>query len=101
MTCQAARAGGKAMYIGMGTSAMLLPTGPSLIREVDIMGVFRYANVYPAALALLGSGLLPNVEKMVTQRYPLDQAEAAFADVARGKGANGEMVVKVMIGKRT
>ena len=47
MAVYAARAGGKAMYIGMGTSAMLLPTGPSLIREVDIMGVFRYANVYP------------------------------------------------------
>jgi L-iditol 2-dehydrogenase len=84
----------------MGTSAMLLPTGASLIREVDIMGVFRYANTYPAALALLGSGQLPNVEKLVTHRYPLDQAEAAFADVARGKGKDGEMVVKVMIGKR-
>jgi len=100
LSIQAARAGGKALFIGMGTSAMLLPTGASLIREVDIMGVFRYANTYPAALALLGSGQLPNVEKLVTHRYPLDQAEEAFADVARGKGKNGEMVVKVMIGKR-
>jgi L-iditol 2-dehydrogenase len=88
------------MYIGMGTSALLLPTGPSLIREVDVMGVFRYANTYSAALALLGSGQLPNVEKMITQRYPLIQAEDAFNDVARGKGINGEMVVKVMIGKK-
>lgn len=64
------------------------------------MGVFRYANVYPAALALLGSGQLPNVEKMVTQKYTLEQADEAFGDVARGKGVNGEMVVKVMIGKR-
>lgn len=85
----------------MGTSAMLLPTGASLLREVDVLGVFRYANTYPAALALLGSGQLPNVEKMVTQYYPLEKAEAAFQDVARGKGVNGEMVVKVMIGKKS
>lgn len=84
----------------MGTSALLLPTGPSLIREVDIMGVFRYANTYPSALALLGSGQLKGVEEMVTQRYSLEKAEEAFADVARGRGTGGEMVVKVMIGKK-
>lgn len=85
----------------MGTSALLLPTGASLIREVDIMGVFRYSNTYPAALSLLGSGLLKGVEKMVTQRYSLDKAEEAFEDVARGKSKHGEMVIKVMIGGRS
>jgi L-iditol 2-dehydrogenase len=28
----------------MGTPNLLLPTGPSFIREVDLIGVFRYAN---------------------------------------------------------
>lgn len=51
----------------MGTPNLLLPTGPSLLREVDMLGVFRYANCYPEALALLGSGRLGNVDQMVTQ----------------------------------
>lgn len=94
---QATRPGGRVLYVGMGTSAMLLPTGASLIREVDIMGVFRYANTYPAALALLGSGQLGDVEKMVTQRYPLERAEEAFQDILRGKDQQGNMIVKVMV----
>ena len=62
------------------------------------MGVFRYANTYPAALALLGSGQLGPVEKMVTQRYPLEKAEEAFQAIQKGKDEQGNMVVKVMVG---
>jgi L-iditol 2-dehydrogenase len=83
----------------MGTSLMVLPTGPSLIREVDILGVFRYANTYPAALALLSSGQLGNVETMVTHKFQLKDTEEAFRTVARGKGPDGHPCIKVMIGK--
>ncbi len=81
----------------MGTPATLLPNSAALLREVDLMGVFRYANTYPAALALLGSGQLPGVEKMFTQRYPLERAVEAFEDILRGKDAQGNMVVKVCV----
>ena len=82
----------------MGTSHLLLPTGTSILREVDLIGVFRYANTYPAALALLGSGQLGDVGKMITHRYTLDNAVEAFEDLRRGKDKNGKTVIKPMIG---
>ncbi len=49
-------------------------------KELSIHGVFRYANTYPAAVALVASGQYP-VESVVTDRYPIADALAAF-DVA-------------------
>ncbi len=49
-------------------------------KELSIHGVFRYANTYPAAVALVASGQYP-VESVVTDRYPIEDALAAF-DVA-------------------
>jgi L-iditol 2-dehydrogenase len=82
----------------MGTANLTLPTGPSLLREVDLIGVFRYANTYPEALALLGSGSLGDVGKMITHRYPLDRAVEAFEDLKRGRDKDGKTIIKPMVG---
>lgn len=81
----------------MGTPNLLLPTGPAMLREVDLLGVFRYCSVYPQAIALLASGKLGDVGKMVTHKYPLEQAEQAFQDLRRGRDAEGRTVVKPFI----
>lgn len=90
--------GGKAVFVGMGTQELLLPVGLSLIREVDLVGVFRYANTYPEALALLGSGKLGDVGKMITQRYPLHEAGKAFEALKKGRDEEGNYVIKAMVG---
>ena len=95
---QAASLGSKVLYVGMGTPNLTLPTSVSLIREVDLIGVFRYANTYPDALSLLGSGKLGDVGEMVSQRYPLDQAVEAFEDMKRGRDKSGKTVIKPMVG---
>ncbi|THG94012.1 hypothetical protein EW026_g7372 [Hermanssonia centrifuga] len=68
------------------------------LREVDIQGSFRYCNTYPSALSLLGSGRLPNIEKIITHRFPLEESARAFDLLAKGRDENGQMVLKVMIG---
>lgn len=98
LAVMAAAPGSKVLYVGMGTPVLALPTGPSLLREVDLIGVFRYCNTYPEALALLASGKLGDVGKMITQRYPLEQAVQAFETIKRGKDENGNPVIKVMVG---
>lgn len=95
---QAAAPGTKAVFVGLGTSNLLLPTRLSLVREVDLIGVFRYANTYREALSLLGSGLLGDVSSMVTHRYPLERAVEAFEDLKRGKDKDGRTVIKPMVG---
>jgi L-iditol 2-dehydrogenase len=95
---KAAAPGSKVLYVGMGTAVLALPVGASMLREVDLIGVFRYANTYPEALALLASGKLGDVSKMITQRYPLEKAAEAFETLKRGKDENGNTVIKVMVG---
>ena len=87
------------MLVGMGTRNIVLPLSAAALREVDIQGSFRYCNTYPAALALLGTpGRLPNVEKIITHRFPLEQSARAFELLAKGRDEEGKMVLKVMIG---
>ena len=85
------------MLIGMGTRNTMFPLSSAALREVDIHGSFRYANTYPEALALLGSGKLENVEKLITHRFPLSEAKNAFDLMMRGQDENGNMVLKVMV----
>lgn len=95
---KAAITGGKIMLVGMGTCNVMLPLSAAATREVDVHGSFRYANTYPTALALLTSGKLKNVEKIITHRFPLEDTSRAFELLARGNDDEGKMVLKIMIG---
>lgn len=59
---------------------------------------FFRSNTYPDALALFGAGKLPNVEKLVTTRFPLSKVNEAFKCLKSGVDENGKMVMKIMIG---
>jgi len=97
MSIHAAITGGKVMLVGMGARNVMLPLSNAATREVDVLGSFRYANTYPAALALLASGKLKNVERLVTHRFKLKDSSRAFDLLARGRDESGKMVLKVMI----
>ncbi|CAL1699105.1 unnamed protein product [Somion occarium] len=98
MSIHAAITGGKVMLVGMGSRNVTLPLSAAALREVDIQGSFRYANTYPEALALLASGKLPNIEKIITHRFGLEESKRAFELLAKGRDEDGRMVIKVMIG---
>ncbi|KGB75142.2 xylitol dehydrogenase [Cryptococcus deuterogattii R265] len=98
MAPMAAAIGTKVLFVGMGTKVLALPCGPSLLSEVDLIGVFRYCNTYPDALALLASGKLGDVSKMASHYYSLDQAVEAFEDLKRGRDKDGRTVIKPMVG---
>lgn len=88
------------MIIGMGTPIQTIPISAASLKEVDLVGVFRYANTYPAAIDLLASGneRMPDVGKLVTQRYRgLDTIPAAFDMAGKVKDEQGKLVLKVMV----
>ncbi|KAI1372438.1 GroES-like protein [Hypoxylon crocopeplum] len=96
----ATQPGGKVMIIGMGMPVQTLPVMAASLKEVDLVGVFRYANTYREAIDLLASNdpLLPDVQKLVTHRFRgLADVPAAFDTAAKVKDDKGDLVIKVMV----
>ncbi|TVY20570.1 Sorbitol dehydrogenase [Lachnellula arida] len=94
------RPGGRIMLIGMGSPIQTLPISAAALREVDLVGVFRYANTYAEAIELVSSGnpLLPDLSKLITQRFDgFDAIPEAFAMAGRVKDDEGKLVLKVVV----
>lgn len=84
----------------MGNPIQTLPLSAASLKEVDLIGVFRYANTYPRVIELLASKnpLLPPVHELVTHRYEsLDSIPEAFAMASRVKDDDDKLVLKVMV----
>jgi L-iditol 2-dehydrogenase len=69
----------------MGTPIQTLPIGEAALKEVDLIGVFRYANQYPRAIELIHTRKI-NVQKIITSRYKLEQTKEAFEELRQKKG---------------
>ena len=96
----ATRPGGKVVIVGMGNPVQTLPISAAALREVDILGTFRYANTYPQAIELVSSHSppLPDLEKLITNRFRgLDQVERAFEVAGRTKDEGDKLVLKVVV----
>jgi len=92
--------GGRIMMIGMGNPIQTLPISAAALREVDLLGSFRYANTYKAAIELVASGnpLLPDLSKLLTQRFTgLDDIPKAFEMAGKVKDEKGNLVLKVLV----
>ncbi|MBJ8347153.1 NAD(P)-dependent alcohol dehydrogenase [Antrihabitans sp. YC2-6] len=81
---QAVRPAGTVVLVGSGAETMSLPTQLIQNRELVLTGVFRYANTWPTAIALIRSGRV-DLDAMVTARFPLEKAaEALDSDQTAG-----------------
>jgi L-iditol 2-dehydrogenase len=88
------------MLIGMGSPIQTLPISAAALREVDLVGVFRYADTYKEAIKLVSSGnpLLPDLSKLITQRFKgFDNIPGAFDMAGRVKDDDGNLVLKVLV----
>jgi len=92
MAIYATKSGGTVQLVGMGKYEATIPIVNALCREVDIRGIFRYANCYPIALSMIASGQI-NVKPLVTHRFALEDSLKAFETA---KDINSKSI-KVMI----
>jgi L-iditol 2-dehydrogenase len=73
----AAAPAARVVLVGMGTPQMELPVAMIQIKELTVTGTFRYANCYPAAIALAASGVV-DLDGLVTGQYELSEAAEAL-----------------------
>lgn len=52
--------------------------------EVDIIGVYRYCNLYPRALAMVASGKI-NLKPLISKTFQLEDVQNAFEHFASGE----------------
>ncbi len=69
--------GGTVVYVGIPLSPIAFDVAQAQIKEARIENVFRYAHVYPRALALMESGKL-NVKPLITNSFKFKDSIEAF-----------------------
>ena len=73
-----ARPGGRIVLVGIyPTMEFQVPLGYALTKELDVRGVWRYGNVFPAAIKCVSEGKV-NVKSMITHKFPLDRILQGF-----------------------
>ena len=85
--------------IGMGNPIQTLPISAAALREVDLLGVFRYADTYPAAVSFASHSEHGEVlSRICTHSFTgFDEIEKAFELVAAQVDGDGKPVLKIMI----
>lgn len=73
--------GGCVVMVGMPPQQVPIDIVAMQAKELRIESVFRYANQFPRALALLGSGKL-NIKPLISKIYPFEQGITAFERAA-------------------
>ena len=69
--------GGRIVLVGMPIGPVPMDTVSLQAKEASIETVFRYAHVYPRALALMGSGKI-NLKPLINRTFEFHEAVDAF-----------------------
>lgn len=69
--------GGTVVYVGIPLQPVAYEVASAQIKEARVEHVFRYAHVYPRALALMGSGKI-DVKPLITDKFGFAESVAAF-----------------------
>jgi L-iditol 2-dehydrogenase len=88
---------GTAVLVGVGPEEAALPVATIRRREITVTATFRYANAFPAALALAAAGSV-DLEGLITDRVRLEQVPESFrAAVGRRHGRGDATGIKTLV----
>jgi len=71
------RPNGRAVMIGMPSAPSAFDVVAAQVKEIRIMHIFRYRNMYPRTIKMIASGAM-KVKPLITHRYGFREAVKAF-----------------------
>ncbi|WP_036720804.1 NAD(P)-dependent alcohol dehydrogenase [Paenibacillus harenae] len=87
------RRGGKLAIVGLPAQDEIPLNVPFIAdNEVDIYGIFRYANTYPKGINFLSSGIV-DANKLITDKFALEQTQEAMERALNQKSECLKIVV--------
>ncbi|MGP3705268.1 MAG: zinc-binding dehydrogenase, partial [Candidatus Bathyarchaeota archaeon] len=72
-----AKRGGRIVQVGWPMNEIPFPIAKIIGNELEILGVHRYANVYPTAIKAVSTGKV-DVKPYITHRFPFEKIIEAF-----------------------
>ncbi len=88
------RPGGCAVLVGIPIDPVAFDVAGAQSREARVETVFRYANVYQRAIALIASGKL-DLKPLISATFPFEDAIQAFQRAAEGRGGDVKLQIRV------
>ncbi len=88
------RPGGCLVAIGMPVEPVRLDISSLAAKEIRIETVFRYANVFDRALAMIASGKV-DLKPLISATFPFEQSIAAFERAAEGRPRDVKLQIKM------
>jgi D-xylulose reductase len=85
---------GTLVLVGMPPGAVAFDVVAAQAKEARIETIFRYANVYPKAVALLASGKV-DLKPLISANFSFDQGIAAFERAAESRPADIKLQIVV------
>jgi L-iditol 2-dehydrogenase len=93
-TAQLVKRGGRIVLVGMAPEAIIAyDFGQLLAKEASINTVFRYRNLYPAAISAVAGGLVP-LQKIVTNEYSFVEIPMALEKSINDKRNSVKGIIK-------
>jgi L-iditol 2-dehydrogenase len=90
-----ARPGAVVVWIGMPTvDDISIRIVEAICKELDIRGIFRYANAYKPAIKLVSKGKI-DVNSMITTRFSLDEVQEALEYPGKHPGTCIKVIVDI------
>ncbi len=89
-----ARPGGCLVLVGMPVDPVSLDVSVLAAKELRIETVFRYANVFDRALAMISSGKV-DLKPLITETFAFEDSVAAFERAAEGRPADVKLQIKL------
>lgn len=77
--------GGRVVAVGIGKPNLSLPVSDILMREIDLVGIFRCSKEYPTALEMIATGKL-DVKPLITHNYKISELLKALDVIRTGEG---------------